>query len=387
MSSRKRARRITPRRPAHRPPAAGAPRPVAPPSAPPEDEVVVRLGTPPELVASLPAMLGFVPEESIVAMAMHRRGGRSRVGGMARVDLGPGEHPADQAEIDRVLATAVLGRLERTEPDALMIVVVSDGVPAERPPHASLVDAVTEAFAERRIPVTGAVWAARVAAGAPWRCYDDCACAGTLPDPTGTLAAAEVAGAGRVTYASRAEVEAALAPEAAASGRRRRDLTDDAHQAALTDRALSGVGAARRDLDAVRHAAAEVGRGVVLADEEIARLAVALCDPRVRDVCLGFAAGHDDAVHPEDARRLWTLLARAVPAPEVAEPATLLAFASLDDGGGAALTVALDRAVHADPEHRLSRLLGSIVASGIAPGVVREMIAGAAAEAGARLAA
>ena len=66
-----------------------------------------------------------------------------------------------------------------------------------------------------------------------------------------------------------------------------------------------------------------LGESMVLAEEEIARLAVALCDPRVRDVALGFAAGHDEAVDPDHAARLWTLLARAVPAPEVAEPATV----------------------------------------------------------------
>lgn len=349
--------------------------------------MVVRLGTPSELVASLPAMLGFVPEESVVAIGMHRRDGRSRVGGMARVDLAPDDGSHDPAETDRLLAAAVRDRLGRTGPDSLMIVVVSDREPGDRPPHAGLVDALTAAFAELRVPVTGAVWAARVVAGADWRCYDDCGCRGSLPDPTGTLAAAETAATGRITYASRAEVEAALAPETASGGRRRRELVDDAHQAALTDRELSGLGAARRDLDAVRHAAAEAGRGVALTEEEIARLGVALCDPRVRDVCLGFAAGHDDAVDPDHARALWTVLLRAVPAPEVAEPATLLAFAALDDGGGAELTVALERAMDADPYHRLSRLLASIVSAGIAPGDVREMVAGAAAEAGALLAA
>ncbi len=347
--------------------------------------MVVRVGGPPDLVASMPAMLGFVPEESLVAIALCRHGERSRVGGMARVDLAGDAAPELRDEIDRTLADAVCRRLERTGADSVVVVIVSDVDPADGLPHTGLVDAVTDAFAGIGVAVTGAVWAARVAAGAPWRCYDSCGCTGTVPDPTGTLAAAESTAIGRVTYASRDEVEATLAPDPAARGRRRRELVDDALRAAVTDRELSGLAAARRDLEAVRHAAAELGRGVVLAEEEIARLAVALRDPRVRDVCLGFAAGHDAAVDPDHAERLWTVLVRAVPAPEVAEPATLLAFASLDRGGGARLTTALERAMDADPEHRLSRLLGSIVAAGIDPGAVREMIAEAAAEAGARL--
>ncbi|HEY2193106.1 MAG TPA: DUF4192 domain-containing protein [Actinomycetospora sp.] len=379
MSSRKRVRRA-PRSSSPR----SAPRPSQPP---PDDEVVVKLGGPGDLVASLPSMLGFVPEESVIAVAMHRRGARSRVGGMARIDLVAAADAPERAEIDRVLTDAIVQRLGPAVPDSLVVVVVSEADPVGRPPHGGLVDALTEAFAAIGVPVTSAVWTARVAAGALWRCYDDCGCTGVLADPTGTLAAAETAATGRVTYGSRAEVDASLAPDPAAGARRRRELVDDAHQAALTDRELSGLAAARRDLDAVRHAAAEVGRGVVLTEDEIARLAVALCDPRVRDVCLGFAAGHDDAVDPDHAWQLWTLLMRAVPAPEVAEPATLLAFATLDHGGGATLTTALVRAMDADPGHQLSRLLGSIVAAGMDPADVREMVAGASAEAGARLAA
>ena len=371
MSSRKRVRR--------------APRSAPRPSRAPDDEVVVRLGGPGDLVASLPSMLGFVPEESVIAVAMHRRGARSRVGGMARVDLVAAADAPERAEIDRVLTDAIVARLGRASPDSLVVVVVSDAEPEGRPPHGALVDTLTAAFAGIGVPVTGAVWTARIAAGAPWRCYDDCGCTGVLSDPTGTLAAAETAATGRVTYGSRAEVDASLAPDPATGGRRRRELVDDAHRAALTDRELSGLAAARRDLDAVRHAVAEVGRGEVLAEEEIARLAVALCDPQVRDVCLGFAAGHDDTVDPDHAWQLWTLLTRAVPIPEVAEPATLLAFATLDHGGGATLTTALERAMDADPGHQLSRLLGSILASGIDPAEVRDMVAGAAAEAGARL--
>ncbi|MDT7745939.1 MAG: hypothetical protein QOE59_5017 [Actinomycetota bacterium] len=387
MSSRKR----------RRPPRLSAPPPPPPARTsrtprPPDDEVVVRVSGPEDLVASLPTMLGFVPEESVVAIAMHRRGTRSRVGGMARIDLVPEPAPAgvERGDIARALADALRRRLERAEPDSVVVVVVSGAGPEEpggRPPHGAVVDALTDAFAALEVPVTSAVWAPRVAAGAPWRCYGSCGCTGTLPDPSGTLAAAESAAIGKVTYGSRDDVEAALAPDPAVRGRRRRELVDDAYEAALTDRELAGLAAARRDLDAVRHAAAELGRGVVLGEEEIARLAVALRDPRVRDVCLGFAAGHDAAVDPVDAERLWMVLVRAVPAPEVAEPATLLAFATLDHGGGATLTVALERAMGADPDHQLSRLLATIVTAGIDPGSVREMIAGAAAEAGARLAA
>ncbi|MDL5156449.1 DUF4192 domain-containing protein [Actinomycetospora termitidis] len=331
---------------------------------------------PPDLVAALPPLFGFTPSESVVGLALHGRPGRLRLGASVRIDLGRG--PDD----DAVLAAAVRDRLVPTGPDAVIVVVVSaDPVSDDgRPPHAGLVDAVTDAFGQQRVRVEGAVWAERVVAGGPWRCYDPCDCSGTLPDPGGTRTAAEMTGLGRVTYGSREEVAASLAPDPAARSRRRRDLVDDAHRAAALDRELAGPAAVRRDLATVRRAAAEVGRGGVLTEEEVAALAAALSDKQVRDVCLGFAAEQDPEVDPVHAEELWRVLVRAVPAPEVAEPATLLAFASLDHGGGATLTTALDRAWTADPEHELSRLLQRVLALGNGPEHARRIAVEGAAE-------
>src|ERR1700712_1301934 len=107
MSSRKRARHRPPRLSVPPSPSSPSPPPPPRPPPPPDEQVVVRVSGPEDLVASLPTMLGFVPEESVVAIAMHRRGTRSRVGGMARVDLVAGAAPERRAEGDRVLAGAL----------------------------------------------------------------------------------------------------------------------------------------------------------------------------------------------------------------------------------------------------------------------------------------
>ena len=60
-------------------------------------------------------------------------------------------------------------------------------------------------------------------------------------------------------------------------------------EAAALDRELGGPAAARRDLDAVVAARGEVAAGRVLGDAELARVAVALTDPGVRDAALGWA--------------------------------------------------------------------------------------------------
>lgn len=344
--------------------------------------MVVSISDPADLVASIPPLFGFTPEESLVVLGMHGPERSRRLGASLRIDLGEG--PDD----DAVLAAAVRDRLVPTGPDAIVVVVVSAAPPGPdgRPPGAGLVDAITDVFAELRVPLIGATWTERIAAGAPYRCFERCDCSGTLPDPAGTRTAAETTALGRVTYGSRDEMAAALAPEPGAASRRRRQLLDDAFEAAELDRELSGPAAALRDLDAVRRAVAEVGAGGRLAEEEVARLAVALCDPRVRDICLGFAAGCDDTVDPGQAEELWRVLVRAVPEPEVAEPATLLAFASLDHGGGATLTTALERARNADPDHRLSGLLATMLAAGQTPETARRMVERAVAETSRQLA-
>jgi hypothetical protein len=76
---------------------------------------------------------------------------------------------------------------------------------------------------------------------------------------------------------------------------------------------------------------------------------------------------------------------RAVPAPEVAEPAILLACALLVRGGSALVGVALERARRADPEHRLTGLVEALLASGAGPDAVRGIIRDASAESAARL--
>lgn len=367
MSTRKKTRRPAPRRKA----------------SVPDEPVVVRVGRSAELLAALPPMLGFHPEESLVVIGMHERHGRGRLGGMVRIDLADVRDP----EIDRALAEAARDRLERSAPDKVVVVVVSaaEGGP-DGPPHAELVDAVTDTFAALGIPVMEAMWAERIVLGAPWRCYHPCACSGRLPDPGDTVAAAtHAAVTGRVTRSSRDAVEAHLAPDPGADGERRRRLIDDWHQIAIDEWLDDRRASSRRNLEFVRGVVADVGTGTPLTETDIARLAVALCDPAVRDTCLGWAAGHDDRVEPAHAEQLWTLLTRAVPAPEVAEPATLLAFATVDHGGGAALTTALQRACDANPDHRLSRMLGSLVTAGFPPETVRELVATAYAETTAKL--
>jgi hypothetical protein len=108
-----------------------------------------------------------------------------------------------------------------------------------------------------------------------------------------------------------------------------------------------------------------------LDDERIVRLTVALGRPRIRDTCLTLSIT-DRAVAIE---RLWTVLTRAVPAPERAEPAFLLALCAYLRGSAVLAGMSLEVALDADPNHPLASLLRDALDGGTPPGEVRRMVA------------
>lgn len=332
----------------------------------------IRISTSAGLLASIPTLLGFTPRESLVVIGVRSGAGRSRLGAVVRADL-----PADDEDTGAV-CRAVLRQMTATGAGAVHLVVIAElpTLADSALPHTGLVESLTGALQAGGIATNAAVWTSAISAGAPWSCYDGC-CSGTVPDPRATEVAAHGAVAGKVTYRSREDAVDALAPDPAAGTAQRRALIDAAHQDAAGARSQGRARAVRGDLEELRRAAGTVGRGEPLPDIDVARLLAALADPAVRDVCMGFALGCDAAVDPDLAEPLWTALTRAAPAPEVAQPATLLAFAALERGGGPHLRIALDRAVGADPHHRLSRMLDTLLDTGVDPPSVRTLVTSA----------
>ncbi|WP_165825491.1 DUF4192 domain-containing protein [Actinomycetospora cinnamomea] len=360
-------------------------RPPAPPTTT-DGPLRLRLHEPGELVAAVPHLLGFRPADSLVVIAVHGPGdgaersptrgpGRRRLGVVARADLPP---PDDVAAV----VGACAQRVVPTGPEEVTAVVVAADQGDGEPPRVDVADAVREVFTDRGVAVPSRLWVPHIAAGVRWRCYPPCDCRGTVAGIDDSPLAAAATWLGHVTYGSRDEMAASLEPESPHP--RLRALVDAARQAAVLDRELGGPAAARRDLAAVATARREVAAGRVLGDVELARVAVALTDPTVRDTVLGWSVDDDEEL-VSSAEQLWTLLVRALPAPEVAEPAVLLACALLVRGGSALVGVALERARRADPTHRLTGLLRALLASGAGPETVREVVRDAAAESAARL--
>jgi hypothetical protein len=346
------------------------------PSALPDTDVLLR--DPGELIATLPALLGFHPRESLVLLAVEPPGAEPgrRIRAGLRVDLPPPDGPPG--------FTGELAALAATQhcTDLGLVVIGSApdpptcGPPGPLPPAHRLVERLRRQCRRRGLWLRDAYWTPRIATGAPWRCYEGCACAGELPDPSATAAAAAAVLHGQVIHPDRAAVERLVAPgEPGELARRSRLLEDRIDRAEAGEVALAeGMDSLRLVLDWLARADAGPAR---LADADVVALCLALTDRPVRDVCCGLAFGERAGA----AERLWTALLAAAPDPEAAEPAVLLACCALARRDGALVGVALERALTAWPGHRLAELFDAALRAGRRPDELRKWFLEGATEA------
>lgn len=308
-----------------------------------------------ELIAGIPSMIGFPPQDSLVLITFHI-GERIELGATMRMDLPDEQHAPDL--VGQLCLTAVAN-----EADVAVPVVIGGSADPPDLPYPWLMDLVAQELDDVDIPIVHAIWVPAIEFGETWWCYVDEECTGQVRDPQSSALAALHTYAGLVRYASRAEMASHLAPE-------REDRV--AHVAQLlAERAGRPAGSTAEQWARVS-AAIDAGADTVpdLADEQIARLAEALCDPLVRDNCLPLPlTDRSDA-----AERLWTALTRAVPAPERASPAILLAVHAYLRGEGVLANLAVEVALDADPDHDLARLVRDALDRGLPPTVLRTMI-------------
>jgi hypothetical protein len=320
-----------------------------------------------ELIAGLPALIGFHPHGSLVLVSMGGESGK-RVGLTLRVDLPPPEHEVEIGDV------AVPGLLLDDPAGAVVVIVAGRGDPphagpagASPPggaglPHRRLAEHVGGALAERGVEVHAVLWAESTTAGSPWRCYDSCGCSGLVPDAGSSAVLAAAVAGGQVVRSDRAALERLVAPADDERIGRREELLVQA-----VERELAGE-PELPDLAPVLTAIADAQAGrLELDDERVVQLAIALTAPAVRDAALLRCAGPDGA----GAEQLWAALARETPDPEAAEPAALLAVSALLRGDGALANVALDRAERAWPGHNLTGLLRRATQAGVRPAEVR----------------
>lgn len=313
------------------------------------------LNRPGRLIAALPAVLGFVPEQSLVVVTLD--GGE--MGCVMRVDLSDDlRHNIDH--LAEVAAAA--------GPDAAVAVVVDAngaGCHTCGDDHREVVDALTVALAEHGVELLAAHVVDRIAAGGHWHCVDGCGSGGPVEDPTSSPLAAAAVLEGRRLYSARAELTAVIAPDPARA----------AELAVCIERAAGERGSDRSDADAAADVedalktVAGIRAGDEPADRELARLACALVDLRVRDTLYALAVG-EDAVAAES---LWALLSRVLPAPWRVEALVLLAFSAYARGDGPLAGISLEAALRCGSGHRMAAMLDTALRSAMRPEQIREL--------------
>lgn len=310
------------------------------------------LNRPGVLIAALPAVLGFVPENSLVLVTVDR----GEMGCVMRVDLSD-----DVVEsVDHLAEVAASAR-----PDAAIAVVVDEQGAACRlcnDEYRHLTAELSEALADRGIELLAAHVVDRVAAGGRWHCADNCGRAGVVEDPTASPLAAAAVLDGRRLYARRTELQDVV------------DVADPARSAALA-RLIRAADAdrpdaeARSDIEAAIAVATRVADGARLTDDEAVRIAAALSDLRVRDTLYALAVGE----HAGQAEALWSELARTLPEPSRVEALVLLAFSAYARGDGPLAGVSLEAALRCDPTHRMAGMLDTALQSGMRPEKIRDL--------------
>ncbi|PPK62204.1 DUF4192 domain-containing protein [Actinokineospora auranticolor] len=335
-----------------------------------------------DLIAAIPYLLGYHPDNSVIALTLRGPGPVPSLGPVIRADLpAPPDYEAGAAHLAMVAVEHDVGA-------AILVVVGRGGEPL---PHREFADMARAELAASGITVPRALWTASVKAGEPWRCYDDLD-GGVVPDPDCSEIAAQYTVAGVVKYPSRQAMADTLAPDPAADLERRAEMIDQLLSEELDDptsdedlfsHVESAVDAFHETavsstLDGLSRGARSQAphspdyREPGLSDERIARLALALGREGVRDRCLAFAMTAKDAA----AARLWTRMVRAVPEPERAEPACLLAVSAYLAGNGILAHIALEISSTAQPGHVLSSLLVSAAHHGMPPDDLRTLIEG-----------
>jgi hypothetical protein len=320
----------------------------------------LRIKSPADLLALVPSVLGFHPDESIVLVVTAGEAGQLH----ARLDLPRDEEEA--VETVRVLLNAV------SRSEASQVALVAYCVDEE--PAAALVDLLA-----LELEVCGVdVMCAIRADGERWFSLDCvegcCPLDGRRYDVSSHPITAQAVLEGKVTYDSRDALADSLVGNDP-------DAVEAVGEAA--DEAMRRLRAALRhplgpesDEGTRRHLVTEgywvrerVRRYLrtrePLDDHDAGRMAVAITVVEVRDVAWAEMNRSNACTHVE----LWRDLTRRTPLDLLAAPSALLAFAAWLAGDGALAWCAVDRCLEAEPGYSMAALVSQALAGAMHPSV------------------
>ncbi|MFB8172488.1 DUF4192 domain-containing protein [Kitasatospora purpeofusca] len=335
---------------------------------------------PADMAEALPYLLGFFPDDSIVAVGLQPPG--LHQGGVIRLDIPESEAEWPSAAEETADLMVRLSERQAQRPVQVLLYLCQD--PAVRGPGREhgppveerlrpLAERLRQAFESRGVRVKESLC---VSAGRWWSYLctrEGCCRPGGHPirrEPAPGPVAVAATVAGLAPRGSRKEILAGLAPIGPPGA--------ESARAALA-RAGVGPGAApggRRPLDRregarlIDTAVAEFMAGAVSLDEDrAARLLLALQDRVLRDRAAEYARPAELA----PTRRLWGFLATRCVAPHerlAAPPLTLLAWVSWVAGDAATARVVLGHTLRRAPGYLLAQLLYESMNGGFAPEVL-----------------
>jgi len=300
-----------------------------------------------DLLNSLPALLGFVPRESVIGVCVH--GDRNRFGFRLRHDL---PEPGDE----RALAVELAGHLRRNGGDGYLLFALSSDAERAR----TTVLALRDALPVERCRLT--VWAdddrlwtdlpGHAPEGEPYTISDH------------HEARVRAVAAGQVVLADRSGLHEEVAGP---RGERLRWL-DAAHDEAVDAFVARTLRPDAGDVLAVERArvAALVDRGLAgesLTDGELVEVAVLVASVSVRDAeWVRIDRANALAMHG-----VWASVCRAAIPDFAPAPLALAGFAAWQAGDGARALVALEEALRLDPDYTMAQLLMQLLQAGLHP--------------------
>ncbi|MGQ4403758.1 DUF4192 domain-containing protein [Streptomyces hayashii] len=356
----------------------------------------VTLRSPDELADALPYLLGYRPEDSIVLVALHDRGGRGRFGGRAR--LGIPANPDDWDAVAQQLAQGLVRGSERRGDRPAQMVAYLCQEPGRGETGRQVMERLEPLADELRrecgrldIPVIEALC---IADGRFWSyCCAGRGCCPVEGVPMGlpgtSVLAAAATYAGIQVRGTLRELRARLQPLETAAALEQEvaldtaamalvpRILDDASRAAVAAETLGLAGRVMRRL-----AEAPVVPNVPLADhrddellgcDESAALILGLQDRVTRDRAAEWMEGDEAA----PALRLWRALARRCVGPygeHAAAPLTLAGWVAWSGGDELEAREAFAMALGADPGYLFARLLHQACNEGLDPESVRRCL-------------
>ncbi|MEV7321392.1 DUF4192 family protein [Streptomyces sp. NPDC093970] len=358
----------------------------------------ITLRTPAELADALPYLLGYRPEDSMVLVALHDRGGRGRFGGRAR--LGIPAHPDDWESAARQLAQGLTTGSERrgSRPERMVAYVCQEPSPGETGRDvmrrlAPLAQLLRTECGRLDVPVIEALC---VSQGRFWSyccpadecCPPDGAPMG-LPG-TSVLAAAatyagiQVRGTLRELRARLQPWESGAVPEQEAALDRAgmslvpRILHDDSRAEVAEETLALAEELTKRYASAIPVSGihqADLRDDALLCHDEAALLILGLQDRTTRDRAAAWMEG--DKAAP--VLRLWRALARRCVGSyheHAAAPLTLAGWVAWSTGDDLEAREALAMALGADPDYLFARLLHHACNEGLDPESIRRCLRG-----------